>query len=187
MKSILTIFQICTLGLFLLAIPCFAVQEYRQTKWGNRTYYEILKISETANEEQIKTAFRKLAREFHPDVAQGDKAAAEEKFKAVNEAFEVLGDPQKKSIYDSYRSDCQESVRPSPQQRSYEDPPPRRNPGYQYQERPRPQPRTQPQQSANVGGFNINMEVTEEMRRQGGFWFEISILGQTLRTWVPLR
>jgi curved DNA-binding protein len=64
-----------------------------------RDYYETLGVSKTASEDEIKSAFRKLARKFHPDVAK-DKAAAEEKFKQINEAYEVLSDPEKRSKYD---------------------------------------------------------------------------------------
>jgi curved DNA-binding protein len=64
-----------------------------------RDYYEILGVSRTASEADIKKAFRKLAREFHPDVAK-DKKQAEEKFKEINEAYEVLGDPAKRKKYD---------------------------------------------------------------------------------------
>src|SRR6188474_3872604 len=64
-----------------------------------KDYYETLGVSRTASEADIKKAFRKLAREFHPDVAK-DKKSAEEKFKEINEAYEVLGDPQKRKKYD---------------------------------------------------------------------------------------
>jgi len=64
-----------------------------------RDYYETLGVSKTASEDEIKSAFRKLARKFHPDVAK-DKKSAEEKFKQINEAYEVLSDPQKRSKYD---------------------------------------------------------------------------------------
>lgn len=64
-------------------------------------YYETLGISKTASEKEIKQAYRKLARQHHPDLHQGDaKAKAEEKFKLINEAYEVLGDPEKRSKYD---------------------------------------------------------------------------------------
>jgi curved DNA-binding protein len=64
-------------------------------------YYEALGVSRTATEKEIKTAYRKLARQHHPDLHQGDaKKAAEEKFKIINEAYEVLGDPEKRSKYD---------------------------------------------------------------------------------------
>src|SRR4030081_1731140 len=64
-----------------------------------RDYYETLGISKTATEDEIRTAFRKLARKYHPDVAK-DKKAAEEKFKQINEAYEVLSDPEKRKKYD---------------------------------------------------------------------------------------
>ncbi len=64
-----------------------------------RDYYEILGVPRSATEADIKKAFRKLAREHHPDVAK-DKKRAEEKFKEVNEAYEVLGDPAKRKKYD---------------------------------------------------------------------------------------
>ena len=64
-----------------------------------KDYYEILGVPRTASEADIKKAFRKLAREYHPDVAK-NKKQAEEKFKEVNEAYEVLGDPAKRKKYD---------------------------------------------------------------------------------------
>ncbi len=64
-----------------------------------KDYYEILGVPRTASEIEIKKAFRKLAREFHPDVAK-NKKQAEEKFKELNEAYEVLGNPAKRKKYD---------------------------------------------------------------------------------------
>lgn len=64
-------------------------------------YYEILEISKNSDADTIKKAFRKLALKYHPDRNQGDKEA-EEKFKSVNEAYQVLSDPEKKAIYDRY-------------------------------------------------------------------------------------
>lgn len=64
-----------------------------------KDYYETLGIPREASADEIKKAFRKLARQYHPDVAK-DKAVAEEKFKEINEAYEVLGDPDKRKKYD---------------------------------------------------------------------------------------
>src|SRR6516164_1401717 len=69
-----------------------------------RDYYETLGVSKTATEEEIRSAFRKLARKYHPDAAK-DKKAAEEKFKEINEAYEVLGDPEKRKKYDQLGAD----------------------------------------------------------------------------------
>src|SRR5216110_445045 len=64
-----------------------------------RDYYEILGVPRTSSDADIKKAFRKLAREYHPDVAK-DRKKAEEKFKEINEAYEVLSDPAKRKKYD---------------------------------------------------------------------------------------
>lgn len=64
-----------------------------------KDYYATLAVSKTATDKEIKQAFRKLARKHHPDVNPGDKAA-ESKFKEINEAYEVLGDPAKRKKYD---------------------------------------------------------------------------------------
>jgi molecular chaperone DnaJ len=66
-----------------------------------KDYYEILGIDKGATEEDVKKAFRKLAIKYHPDKNQGDKEA-EEKFKEINEAYQVLSDPQKKAQYDQF-------------------------------------------------------------------------------------
>lgn len=68
-----------------------------------KTYYETLGVSKTANEDEIKSAFRKLARQYHPDLHPGDEVAAN-KFKEVNEAYETLSDPQKRAEYDAAQS-----------------------------------------------------------------------------------
>ena len=66
-----------------------------------RDYYEVLGIGKNASDAEIKNAYRKLAKKYHPDLNPGDKAA-EEKFKEVNEANDVLSDPQKRQRYDQF-------------------------------------------------------------------------------------
>jgi DnaJ-class molecular chaperone len=80
-----------------------------------RDYYQVLGISKTANDDEIKSAFRKLARKYHPDVNPGDKSA-EEKFKEINEAYEVLSDPAKRKRYDELGPDWKsgQEFRPPP-------------------------------------------------------------------------
>ncbi len=82
-----------------------------------KDYYTTLGVSKTATDKEIKQAFRKLARKYHPDVNPGDKAA-EARFKEVNEANEVLSDPQKRKKYDELGANW----------RAYENVPPGANP-----------------------------------------------------------
>lgn len=67
-----------------------------------RDYYEVLGIDKSASEADIKKAFKKLARKYHPDLNRDDPKVAEAKFKEVNEAYEVLSNPQKKAQYDQF-------------------------------------------------------------------------------------
>ena len=69
-----------------------------------KDYYQTLGIEKNSSASEIKKAFRKLARKYHPDVAK-DKATAEEKFKQINEAYEVLSDPEKRKKYDTLGAD----------------------------------------------------------------------------------
>jgi molecular chaperone DnaJ len=68
-----------------------------------KNYYELLGVPRTADEKEIKSAYRKLARKYHPDVNPNDKTA-EAKFKEISEANEVLSDPEKRKLYDQYGS-----------------------------------------------------------------------------------
>ena len=68
-----------------------------------KDYYEILGVSKNADEKEIKSAYRKLAKKYHPDLHQGDDAAAE-KFKEISEAYEVLSDKSKRKKYDTFGS-----------------------------------------------------------------------------------
>ena len=76
-----------------------------------KDYYEILHVARTATPEEIKAGFRTLARRYHPDVAK-NKATAEEKFKEINEANEVLSDPEKRRRYDTLGANWQDSAAP---------------------------------------------------------------------------
>ena len=71
-----------------------------------KDYYQILGVAPDADEKAIRQAFRKLARQYHPDVNPGDKAA-EEQFKAINEANQVLSDPEQRKKYDALRAQYQ--------------------------------------------------------------------------------
>ena len=68
---------------------------------AKRDYYEVLGVDKSANEDALKKAYRKLAIKYHPDKNPGD-AEAEEKFKEIAEAYDVLSDPQKRQRYDQF-------------------------------------------------------------------------------------
>jgi molecular chaperone DnaJ len=70
-----------------------------------RDYYEVLGVSKTATDEELKKAYRKLAKQYHPDANPDNKEEAERKFKELNEAYEVLSDPQKRRMYDQFGHD----------------------------------------------------------------------------------
>ena len=69
---------------------------------ADKNYYDILGVSKDASPEDIKSAYRRLAKQYHPDI--NNEAGATERFKEINEAYECLSDPQKKSNYDQFGS-----------------------------------------------------------------------------------
>ena len=69
---------------------------------NKRDYYEVLGVQKTATDEELKKAYRKLAKKYHPDANLDNKEEAEAKFKEVNEAYEVLSNPQKRKMYDQF-------------------------------------------------------------------------------------
>ena len=73
-----------------------------QAEWLEKDYYEVLGVSETASEKEIQRAYRQLARAHHPDANPGD-AGAEERFKEISAAYDIVGDPEKRKAYDELR------------------------------------------------------------------------------------
>ncbi len=84
-----------------------------------RDYYTVLGVPKGAAEKDIKSAYRKLARKWHPDANPNNQREAEEKFKEISEAYEVLGDPEKRKKYDMLGPNWQEAARQAEQQRRY--------------------------------------------------------------------
>src|SRR4030095_3331297 len=73
-----------------------------QREWFEKDYYRVLGVSDTASQKDIRSAFRKLSRQYHPDANPDDKAA-EERFKEVSAAYDVVGDADKRKEYDEVR------------------------------------------------------------------------------------
>jgi len=84
-----------------------------------KDYYQILGIPKSAPEKDVKSAYRKLARKWHPDANPNSQKEAEEKFKEIQEAYEVLGDPEKRRKYDVLGSNWQQAAQQAEQQRRY--------------------------------------------------------------------
>jgi DnaJ-class molecular chaperone len=84
-----------------------------------KDYYQILGVPKSAPEKDIKSAYRKLARKWHPDANPNNQKEAEEKFKEIQEAYEVLGDPEKRRKYDVLGSNWQQAAQQAEQQRRY--------------------------------------------------------------------
>ena len=82
------------------------MQHIGRVKMAGKDYYSILGVNRNANDKELKQAFRKLARKHHPDVNPGDKSA-ESKFKEINNAYEVLSDPEKRKKYDRFGENWQ--------------------------------------------------------------------------------
>jgi DnaJ-class molecular chaperone len=84
-----------------------------------KDYYSILGVPKNAAEKDIKSAYRKLARKWHPDANPNNTKEAEEKFKEISEAYEVLGDPEKRKKYDVLGPNWQQAAQQAEQQRRY--------------------------------------------------------------------
>lgn len=84
-----------------------------------KDYYVVLGVPKSAAEKDIKSAYRKLAKKWHPDANADNAQQAEEKFKEIQEAYEVLGDPEKRRKYDVLGSDWQQAAQQAEQQRRY--------------------------------------------------------------------
>ncbi|MBV8151179.1 MAG: J domain-containing protein [Candidatus Eremiobacteraeota bacterium] len=84
-----------------------------------KDYYKVLGVAKNAPEKDIKSAYRKLARKWHPDANPTNQHEAEEKFKEIQEAYEVLGDAEKRRKYDALGSDWQRAAQQAEQQRRY--------------------------------------------------------------------
>ena len=85
-----------------------------------KDYYKTLGVSKNASAKEIKAAYRKLARQWHPDVNPNKKKEAEEKFKEISEAYEVLSDAEKRKTYDTLGNDWQQRAREAAGRQAYQ-------------------------------------------------------------------
>jgi len=115
----------------------------------SKKYYSILGISENATQAEIKKAYRKGALTWHPDKNQHRIEEANEKFKLIAEAYEILNDPEKRKIYDLYGDEGIE-------QSQCNAPPPSQTNTNEYQFNQFNQPQAQPQSNFGFNGFNYN-------------------------------
>jgi len=94
-------------------IATFVEEETGVQPHPKRDYYEVLGVERTCTAQELKSSFRKLALQFHPDKNEGDKKS-EEKFKELSEAYEVLSDPEKRARYDRFGHQAPGGFGPSP-------------------------------------------------------------------------
>ena len=87
---------------------CQSCNKARHREMTGKDYYSIMGVSRAVSDKDLKTAYRRLARQYHPDVNPGNKAA-EEKFKEINQAYEVLSDAEKRKKYDRYGDQWQDA------------------------------------------------------------------------------
>ena len=87
----------------LLASASYLVMTQMTREWFEKDYYAALGVAASASPKDITTAYRRLARQFHPDANPGD-STAEEKFKEVSAAYDVVGDPERRKEYDQVRA-----------------------------------------------------------------------------------
>lgn len=154
----------------------------------NKDYYKVMGVSKDATEKEIKLAYRRLARKYHPDISKEENA--EEHFKEVGEAYEVLKDPEKRKVYDQYMRDLEfnHQSRQSTHQNPYEQSNEHYQSGFDFFESLFGQRPFREQQSAGEdihGTIQVSLEEafqgsTKEIHLSGG-----GASDQTLRVKIP--